>query len=449
MNPLQLGLRNLLGELLPGAVLLVVILVFFSIVFPTTQPFIVAALSNKTAVVAAAVLLASYILGSVIRLYAADNVDKISAALVRSKTDPFKGQSGTAQDHLDKLLDRTMDSDTSYTLTREEGRWAWASDTFPYAVWELIKIRFYHPPEMFKFFMEYQDCFAPHSRRGKEFFNYCKTVVYAANEGKRHALAEEVQIAEARVRFFAGTFWSLMISCALLVLTSAVSVFTNTGTTSLASLFAAVLVAITAWMIIANGRFRRMRLKEVDTVFDAFYIVHRHANECSHCSPESGPPLYVQRKQMLEDIYSGKISFGDLVALMKKRSAAYPELSSLYFAGADCDHPYFLVNDRVALGIAVLPENEFRSSIAKQHPHQNETIIVLDGELCLDIRSPDGERVRTELKTGDLTTIPPGQCHRILAKDNANAAFLFVKTSPATEPRAEICSLDAQFAAPV
>lgn len=341
MNPLQIGLRNLLGELLPGAVLVVMVSVLFSVVFPNTQPFILAALSTKTAAVAASILLASYIIGSVIRLYAADNVDNISAALVRPKIDPFKSQPGTVQNHLDELLEMAMDPSINNIPNRDLARWAWTSDTFPYAVWELMKIRFYHPPEMFAFFREYADCFAPHNRRGKEFFNYCKAVIYSANEGKRHALAEEVQIAEARVRFFAGTFWSLVVSCVLLLSTALVTGLSGAKTTSLASLFAAFPVGIVAWLIIAGGRFRRMRLKEVDTVFDAFYIVHRHAKECSQCSPESGPPMYLQRKQLLEDVYSGKVPLDSLVALMKKRALDCPELSSLYFAGADCDHRIF------------------------------------------------------------------------------------------------------------
>lgn len=74
---------------------------------------------------------------------------------------------------------------------------------------------------------------------------------------------------------------------------------------------------------------------------------------------------------------------------------------------------------------------------------------MLDGELYLDIRAPDGELVRTELRAGEVTTLHPGQCHRILSKDNGNAAFLFVKTCPAREPRGEPCSVDAQSAATI
>ena len=31
-------------------------------------------------------------------------------------------------------------------------------------------------------------------------------------------------------------------------------------------------------------RFRTLRLKEVDTVYDAFYLVHRHVDMCERCA---------------------------------------------------------------------------------------------------------------------------------------------------------------------
>ena len=446
MNPLQLGLRNLLGELLPGAVLLIALAAFLALAFPVTQPFLVGALSNNTAVVAASILLASYIIGSVIRLYAADTVDKISAFLAGPGKNPLKGKDGTVADHLDELLARATNPNASLAPSRKEAKWIWTHDRFPYPVWEVMKIRLYHPPEMFAFFMQYRNCFATRERRGKEFFNYCKTVIYSANEGKRHALADEVQIAEARVRFFAGTFWSLTLSAGLLFAGSILSGSTSASHTAAS---AAITFALVALLIVFGGQVRKLRLKDVDTVFDAFYIVHRHANECSTCVSDLESAISTQRKQLLHDAFSGRVRLQDLIELMKGRAIDEPELSSLYFAGADCDHPYFLVNDRVALGIAVLPEAQFRSAVAKQHPHQHETIVVLDGELYLDVRAADGERVRSELKAGEVTTIRAGQCHRILPKDHGNATFLFIKTWPAREPRGEPCSLDAQSPAVV
>ena len=135
------------------------------------------------------------------------------------------------------------------------------------------------------------------------------------------------------------------------------------------------------------------------------------------------------------------VSLGDLVALMKEGSAAKGYLSSLYFASAEGDHPYFLKNDRVAMGLAVLPEDAEKAGLSKRHPHQKEVIIVLDGTLHLKVVKQSGERVEIDLCQGELYVIEEGECHRITPVRDQNAAFLFVKTNPAQEPRGEECSL--------
>ena len=64
---------------------------------------------------------------------------------------------------------------------------------------------------------------------------------------------------------------------------------------------------------------------------------------------------YIEREKVLNEASrrGGEqgVSLGDLVALMKETSASKGYLSSLYFAGAEGDHPYFLKNDRVAMGL--------------------------------------------------------------------------------------------------
>jgi hypothetical protein len=40
-----------------------------------------------------------------------------------------------------------------------------------------------------------------------------------------------------------------------------------------------------------------------------------------------------------------------------------------------------------------------------------------------------------------MRVIEKGQCHRILAINNQDATFLFVKTNPAEEPTEEPCQL--------
>jgi mannose-6-phosphate isomerase-like protein (cupin superfamily) len=412
----------------------------FGLWFPEARPLMTGAMKQESWFVAAAIFLVSYVIGSVIRLYASDFVDSISAWCIRLVVHPFAGKAGSIQDHLAGLLDDVTNPAIACPSTREVAQWAWKYDRFPYPVWECMKMRLYHPPEMFAFYEAYRECFAAGPLRGKEFFNYCKSVIYSANEGKRHALAEEVQAAEANVRFFAGTFWAVVFSLLLLLATCAVLGFEKSPPKGAlpGCVFAALLAVSAAGAIVAGGRFRGVRLKEVDTVFDAFYVVHRHAAQCPRCSRPAGSALYEERRDLVESAFSAGMSLQQLTDLMRLRSHDNPALSSIYFAGADRDHPYFLHSDRVAIGISVLPEDEPKSITAKKHPHQNEVIVVLDGELRVEAVT-NGIWQHTDLVAGQVKVIAPGACHRIVAKGQARATFMFLKTDPAAEPREEIC----------
>ena len=135
------------------------------------------------------------------------------------------------------------------------------------------------------------------------------------------------------------------------------------------------------------------------------------------------------------------VALGDLIAVMKDKSSAKDYLSSLYFAGAEGDHPFFLRNDRMAMGLAVLPEEASKAGLRKRHPHQTEVIVVLDGTLRLEIAKNNGQHLHLDLAQGDVHVIEPGECHRITPVEGQDAAYLFVKTNPAQEPRGEACDL--------
>jgi quercetin dioxygenase-like cupin family protein len=157
-------------------------------------------------------------------------------------------------------------------------------------------------------------------------------------------------------------------------------------------------------------------------------------------------PEYLIRARLLQDAAQadsanaahGPILSETLFRLMRERSAAHPYLSSLYFAGAESDHPYFLRTDKVALGIAVLPEDAPKAGRWRRHPHQTELLIVLEGELMVELRDT-GVVTRHPGVAGTVFTIPPGTCHRILAVEGTPAAYLFAKTNPVAEPRAQEC----------
>ncbi len=152
---------------------------------------------------------------------------------------------------------------------------------------------------------------------------------------------------------------------------------------------------------------------------------------------------YRARQRLLKEAFTksadkGKlpiaVSLDVLVSLMKTESTAKGHLSSLYFAGSEGDHPYFLLNDKFAAGISVLPEDEAKTSQSKRHPNQREIVVVLKGALRLDV---DGNW--KSLREGAVEVIEKNQCHRILSVDKTDAVFLFVKTNPAEEPRGEEC----------
>ena len=135
----------------------------------------------------------------------------------------------------------------------------------------------------------------------------------------------------------------------------------------------------------------------------------------------------------------GFLRLDDLLREMRSASVQAPFLSSLYFSGADVDHPFFLKSDDIALGLAVLPQDAEKAGQAKRHPHQTEVIFVLDGSLRLLYQSHDKTEARV-LKRGDYFAISKNVCHWVEPVEGVEAAYLFVKTAPARQPREEDCN---------
>jgi mannose-6-phosphate isomerase-like protein (cupin superfamily) len=135
---------------------------------------------------------------------------------------------------------------------------------------------------------------------------------------------------------------------------------------------------------------------------------------------------------------SHPLDYACLIDAMREQGSRIPELAHLYFAGAVGDHPYFLKTDRIALGLSVLPEDADKAGAFKRHPHQNEVVFVLDGELVLDLQQ-SGQPPAQRLSRGDVRVIEPGWCHRYRPVDRKPAVYLFVKTNPDLDPREELC----------
>ena len=159
--------------------------------------------------------------------------------------------------------------------------------------------------------------------------------------------------------------------------------------------------------------------------------------------------LYQQRKTLLEDAFrlSGTesnpalaVALPQLVNLIKQRAARCPGLTSLYFAGAETDHPFFLQNSRVAVGISVLPEDAPKAGRTKRHPHQQEVIIVLEGEILLRLQQGAVAENR-KLLAGEMWVIGKDQGHCIRPVAGQQAVYMFIKTNPTLEPRGIDCRL--------
>lgn len=158
---------------------------------------------------------------------------------------------------------------------------------------------------------------------------------------------------------------------------------------------------------------------------------------------------YVSRQQLLEQACGQEnpepgtraaLSLDGLIAAMKEGSKADDYLACLYFAGADVDHPFFLKNDAVAIGVSVLPQDAAKAGLRKRHPHQVEVIFVLKGQVRLYLEQ-DGRMQPKTVQQGEHYVIGKNKCHWIEPENSGDAAYLFVKTNPDVPPRSTPCDL--------
>ena len=224
MDPFKMGFRNLVGITAPGAIVLLAVtygLVCATVVLDASSLFMYLKDAQGFFVIAA--LLLSYLLGNIFRLNSADDLDALSSRQMERKCFS-EGQ----HVNLDRFLDlrRAILEDPAQIESSLKDvadgfdHWLWSTELFPYPAWSLRKLSLYHPTEVIRFFETYREVMKRlldlESR--KEFFNYCKMVVGARVKKQEEALLQEVQSAEANVRFFAGTYFALEFSSVLIVL---------------------------------------------------------------------------------------------------------------------------------------------------------------------------------------------------------------------------------------
>ncbi len=424
MEPIKSSTRGLFEILMPGVFLLLNLLLTFFLLLKIvadakTQNEILGFLSNPAYAVSL-LLSFGYLIGVAARLLRTRELDHRSARLIA-------------------------------LLCPSQRETPYLRGTFFYREWMIEKCRTRLPAAVARFYSDYwADKDVGEATANTTFFNFCKAIVNKVDPRS----AQEVHAAEAMIRFVTGSyyalFWSMLLALIDVVLCLILSwplVFLPLG---LAAVYALLLVAILT-------EFRYLRLKEVETVFtacyaneDAFAKLMPTSNDRAPLSrPLTGDVERAARQRLLEATWQGSLlrkrlpalDLEELISRMRSESRVHQCLSSLYFAGGDVDHPYFLENNKVAIGLAVLPEDSKKASQRKRHPTQVEVVFVVQGELVLNVRLQDGTSATSTvlLQEGQHSVIPQNACHWITAAPGKQAAFFFVKTNPCAAPRSEDC----------
>jgi hypothetical protein len=261
----------------------------------------VSGLLDQEFLVAFLIFVFAYLVGSVLRLFAADDVDRESSRYLEEAWRKLPEAEGADKEKYEEYKTMLEEGGDGSGVPDELDEWLWRVDEFPYPAWQNRKWQVHGPKEVLDFFSDYKaSLWSGKDTSPKSFFNYCKLV--ALKEGG--LIAAEIDLAEGLTRFFAGTVVALKTSMWLM----AVFLFFQ-------AVFAAVLgfvgipgvqwdpamqsfqvfffgltvVLVTAlWWIRRQIviRFRTVRLGEVDKVYYAFYLVSKGSDD-KHESSEA------------------------------------------------------------------------------------------------------------------------------------------------------------------
>jgi hypothetical protein len=300
MDIFKLGVRDIFGIVLPGAVLLfVIIYVFWTLPVTLGLPALdVSLLKDQGFLLSIAFFVASYLLGHLLRLGTVSQVDEESSECCLKEWRRRK-ENQALEEHLKKLLDQMRRGEDISDIPTEFDHWVWRAEPFPYPVWYLRKAAFSYPHEVREFFNQYKHCMGlvPDSLwiAGRQFFNYCKMMISKEDS----VLREEINAAEGDTRFLVGTYralksslWIFATLLAFQLIAMAVLHLRGTPVADLALSHLASLILSTL-LLIAGSRaaqihikrqFRGIRLREVDIVYDAFYLV------CKEKGHDAKPP---------------------------------------------------------------------------------------------------------------------------------------------------------------
>jgi len=232
------GTRGIFEYFIPGTFLLLNIIAGVS-AMPFVDQTIKVSLSSlltNSVIGLVIVICFGYILGVLLRLLRVDLPDMLSAAWLRR---------------------------FSRSARKGKGQYAFfATEPFPYFGWMEESCQHYLLPEALQF---YKRVWAKrnHNDHNKEFINFCKILISTKNE----LAANEIYAAEALSRYIAGMFYAMSISFLLFLGILIAGIFQGSFQTWVILILAAYFLGIL--VIIQN--FRRIRIREIDTVFAACF----------------------------------------------------------------------------------------------------------------------------------------------------------------------------------
>lgn len=285
-----LGKRDIFGIVLPGTI--VVFAAAYSLLgVLTVLQLSVGDLLGQQFLLSVSLFVFAYLIGSLLRMYVADDVDKESSKYLEKEW--WEEHQAEVKGHnmvdYEKWKATIAKGDDISDLPDEFDDWLWRVEEFPYPAYQRRVWQAHGLCEVLNFFHEHHgtSMWSGNRMSPKSFFNYCKLVVIKDGEG----LADEVNMAEGLTRFFAGTFIALQISNWLLYAALAIQL-----------LFAFALVLAPRWGIVVPfpaqwifqgfylvltlalvfsiqrmrhlivKRFRHLRQRETEIVYHAFYL---------------------------------------------------------------------------------------------------------------------------------------------------------------------------------
>lgn len=286
----SLGKRDIFGILLPG--MIPILISAYSIWGMLVLLHLTAKNLLKYEILLAVVFfITAYLVGSLLRLFAADDIDRESSKyLLKDWSKNYLKKAGS--NYLEKFETFKTELAKGEKVADDPAgfdQWLWRADVFPYTAWQN---RFWYTngfDEVRDFYREkYHDSMWPKKKISpKSFFNYCKLVLIGSNG----TLADEANAAEGLTRFFAGTVAAFRLSIWMLGLTLSIQAVII-ATVKLGPRWGMVWAIPVDWQFqisyealtlvlifilqqmcrLIVKKFRHLRQKEAETVFHAFYL---------------------------------------------------------------------------------------------------------------------------------------------------------------------------------